>query len=84
MAFSATSTAAMVFSFLYVNFDRMCVLGLQDIKGLGKYQAVISLVMLVEYVPKLLQIVFIPVFSSLLAKEEHRLLIQVQRKLVRA
>jgi O-antigen/teichoic acid export membrane protein len=73
-AFSTTSSAAMVFTFIYTNFDRICVLGLQDMKGLGKYQAVISLTMLVEYIPKLMQAIFVPVFSSFLATNEHHLL----------
>lgn len=64
-AFAVTSSAAAVFSFFYANFDRMCVLGLTDLAGLGMYQAVLSLMMLVEYVPTVLQTAVVPLFSRL-------------------
>lgn len=69
-AFAWTSTAAAVFSFFYANFDRICVLGLSDLAGLGMYQAVLSLMMLVEYVPNMLQTAVVPVFSGLQGDEQ--------------
>lgn len=69
-AFALTSSAAMVFSFLYSNFDRMCVLGLSDLEGLGMYQAVISLALFIEFLPRMIGTALVPMFSSLLASKE--------------
>lgn len=69
--FALTSTAAAIFSFFYANFDRMCVLGLSDLAGLGMYQAVISLMMLIEYIPNILQTAIVPVFSGLQKPGQH-------------
>lgn len=70
-AFTFTTTLATVFSFIYTNFDRMCVLSVTDLQGLGMYQAVVSLMMLIEYIPSMLQTAIVPVFSGL-QEPEHR------------
>lgn len=75
-AFAFTSTAAMAFSFFYTNFDRMCVLGISDVVGLGTYQAVISLMMLIEYIPTMLQTAIVPVFSGLHSPEQRPALLR--------
>ena len=75
-AFAFTSTAAMAFSFFYTNFDRMCVLGISDVAGLGMYQAVISLMMLIEYIPNMLQTAIVPVFSGLHTPEQRPALLR--------
>lgn len=64
---SLSTMAATIFTFLYNNFDRMAVLTINDVEGLGKYQAVISLSMLIGVVPKMLGTTLVPMFSSLLA-----------------
>ena len=66
-AFSLTTMLATVFTFLYTNFDRMAVLSIQDVKGLGMYQAVISLSSLTGLIPQLLGATLVPMFSTLLA-----------------
>lgn len=69
-AFSLSTMAATVFSFIYENFDRMSVLFIQDVEGLGMYQAVISFTTLVELIPKMLGTTMVPMFSSLLATKK--------------
>jgi O-antigen/teichoic acid export membrane protein len=69
-AFSIATMGTTVFSFLYTNFDRMAVLSIQDIVGLGVYQAVLSVVALLERIPTLLLSSIIPTFSHLQAKED--------------
>jgi O-antigen/teichoic acid export membrane protein len=66
-AFSLSTMLATVFSFLYSNFDRMAVLSIQDVKGLGMYQAVISLSSLTGLIPQLMGATLVPMFSTLLA-----------------
>jgi len=66
-AFSLSAMMATVFTFLYSNFDRMAVLSINDVEGLGMYQAVLSLSMLIGLVPKMLGTTLVPMFSSLLA-----------------
>ena len=65
--FSLTTMLATIFTFLYGNFDRMAVLSIQDVAGLGMYQAVISLSMLIGLVPQMLGSTLVPMFASLLA-----------------
>lgn len=83
-AFALTSSAAMVFSFLYGNFDRICVLGLSDLKGLGMYQAVISLALLIEFLPRMISTALVPMFSSLLASNERGAILRAYNLLQRA
>ncbi len=64
---SASSMGATIFTFLYHNFDKMAVLSLNDLSGLGKYQAVLSISLLITIAPKLIGASLIPMFSSLLA-----------------
>ncbi len=64
---SLSIMAASIFSFLYTNFDRIAVLSINDVAGLGKYQAVISISMLIGFVPKILGTSLVSMFSSLLA-----------------
>lgn len=45
----------------------MAVLSINDVEGLGKYQAVISLSLLIKLVPQMLGTTLVPMFSSLLA-----------------
>lgn len=65
-AFSLSTMAATIFSFLYSNFDRMAVLSIYNVEGLGMYQAVLSINGLLERIPSLLQSSVIPTFSNLL------------------
>lgn len=65
-AFSSTTMLSAVFSFLYANIDRLAVYSVQDLKGLGMYQAVLSINALIENIPLLLRPSLVPTFSSLL------------------
>jgi O-antigen/teichoic acid export membrane protein len=69
-SFSITTMLATIFTFLYGNFDRMAVLTIQDVRGLGKYQAVLSLSMLIGIIPQMLSSTLVPMFASLLATEK--------------
>lgn len=75
-AFAFTSTAAMLFTFLYRNFDRICVLEISDLKGLGMYQAVLSLVVLIEVIPRMISTALVPMFSSLLESKEKKAILR--------
>lgn len=66
-AFSLATMAATIFSFLYGSFDRLAVLSIQDVVGLGMYQAVISINHLIDIVPQMLGSTLVPMFSALLA-----------------
>ncbi|MBB5348078.1 hypothetical protein JWG42_15650 [Desulfoprunum benzoelyticum] len=66
-AFSLSAMTATVFTFMYGNFDRMVILSIQNVEGLGMYQAVISLSSLIGLVPQILGTTLVPMFSSLLA-----------------
>jgi O-antigen/teichoic acid export membrane protein len=68
-AFSLSTMMATIFSFIYGNFDRMTVLTIQDVTGLGTYQAVLCLSMLIGLLPQIIGTTLIPIFSSLLASE---------------
>ena len=70
-AFSFTTMAATMFSFLYGNIDRMAVLSLHNLEGLGMYQAVISINVLVENISSILLPSVIPTFSNLLGVNQH-------------
>jgi len=65
--FSLSTMAATVFTFFYGNFDRMAVLSIDDVAGLGMYQAVITINMLLERLPALLLPSVLPTFSNLLS-----------------
>lgn len=55
-----------IISFLYRNADKMFLISLGDMGQLGYYQAIISVLTLVEFVPQLLGNVTIPFFSNLI------------------
>jgi O-antigen/teichoic acid export membrane protein len=63
--FVMTSFLLSIQSFLYRNADRMFVALLGSMNQLGYYQAIISVLMLVEYVPSLLGNITIPYFSEI-------------------
>lgn len=65
-AFSFSMMMVTVFSFFYGTFDRMVVLSINDVVGLGMYQAVISINMLEEKMPAILLPSVIPTFANLL------------------
>ena len=64
---SLSMMASTILTFLYNNFDRIAVLSINDVEGLGMYQAVISLSMLIGLVPTILGATLVPMFSSLMA-----------------
>jgi len=64
--FSISMMSVTIFTFLYGTFDRMVVLSINDVVGLGMYQAVISINMLEERMPTILLPSVIPTFSNLL------------------
>jgi O-antigen/teichoic acid export membrane protein len=66
-SFSLATMAGTVFTFLYGNFDRLAVLSIQDVAGLGMYQAVLSVNHLIDLVPQMFGGSLVPMFSSLLA-----------------
>jgi O-antigen/teichoic acid export membrane protein len=66
-AFSSVAMASTIFTFFYGNFDRMAVLSIQDLEGLGRYQAVLSVNAFIEHIPALVVPSLIPTFSNLLA-----------------
>ncbi len=65
-AFSFTTMMATVFTFLYGNIDRMAVLAISDLKGLGMYQAVLSINALLERFLLILRPSITPTFANLL------------------
>lgn len=83
-AFSLSTMAATVFTFLYGNFDRMTVLSIQDVAGLGMYQAVISINHLIDLVPQMLGSTFVPAFSSFLATGDKGAVVKAYDLLQRA
>jgi O-antigen/teichoic acid export membrane protein len=70
-AFSFSTMAVTIFSFFYGNFDRMAVLSIQDVQGLGLYQSVLSINTILERIPTLLLPTVIPTFSNLLGANHH-------------
>ncbi|MFC1523807.1 lipopolysaccharide biosynthesis protein [Thermodesulfobacteriota bacterium] len=70
-AFSFTTMMATVFSFLYGNIDRIAVLSIHDLEGLGIYQAVISINAFVGNIPTILLPSILPTFSNLLGANQH-------------
>lgn len=64
--FAITTFFQALFSFLYKNADKMFLISLKDIGQLGYYQAIISILTLVDFVPSLLGNVTIPYFSNIL------------------
>jgi len=69
--FSFTTMMTTVFSFLYGNIDRIAVLSLHDLGGLGMYQAVISINAFVGNIPLILLPAVIPTFANLLGANQH-------------
>lgn len=65
-AFSAATMASTIFAFFYGNFDRIAVLSIQDLEGLGKYQAVLTINAFIEHIPGLVVPALTPTFSNLL------------------
>lgn len=65
-AFSVSTFMQALFSFLYRNADKMFLISLGDMGELGYYQALISILTLVEFIPSLLGNVNIPYFSNLI------------------
>ncbi|VVS94865.1 lipopolysaccharide biosynthesis protein [Desulfoluna spongiiphila] len=70
-AFSLTTMMTTVFSFLYGNIDRIAVLSIQDLNGLGMYQAVITVNAFVANIPTILLPSVVPTFSNLLGSNQH-------------
>lgn len=64
--FSFTTFLQALFSFLYKNADKMFLISLGDMGQLGYYQAIISILNLVEFIPSLLGNVTIPFFSNII------------------
>ncbi len=61
-----TTFLAALISFLYKNADKMFLISLGDMGQLGYYQAITSVLALVEFVPILLVNVTIPFFSNVI------------------
>ena len=70
--FTVSTFMQAVFSFLYKNADKMFLISLGDMGQLGYYQALISILTLVEFVPSLLGNVNIPYFSNIIKIGEKR------------
>lgn len=64
--FTVSTFLQALFSFLYRNADKMFLISLGDMGQLGYYQALISILTLVEFVPSLLGNVNIPYFSNMI------------------
>jgi O-antigen/teichoic acid export membrane protein len=64
--FSITTFMQALFSFLYLNADKMFLISLEDMGQLGYYHAIISIYTLVDFVPSLLGNVTTPYFSNIL------------------
>jgi O-antigen/teichoic acid export membrane protein len=67
MSFCLTTHLASIFTFMYHDVDRIFMLQLGELGGLGMYQAVISITRFVDYAPHILGAALVPMFSSLLA-----------------
>ena len=70
--FSISTFLQALFSFLYKNADKMFLISLGDMGELGYYQALISILTLVEFIPSLLGNVNIPYFSNIIKLGEKR------------
>jgi len=68
IAFTLTNQVSALAVFLNTQFDRLAVFRLQDLAGLGVYQATISLVVLIDYIPRMISHSTLPLFSSLHAQ----------------
>lgn len=64
--FMAVTFLQSLLSFLYKNVDKMFLISLKNIGQLGFYQAIISIVTLVEFIPSLLGNITIPYFSNII------------------
>ncbi len=64
-AFTLSSHLATIFTFVYNQFDRFCILSLDGFRDLGYYQAVITLLSLTDYLPILLLSITLPIFSKM-------------------
>jgi len=71
MSFCLTTHLASIFSFVYNDVDRIFMLKLGEMGGLGMYQAVISVTKLIDFAPLILSTAIVPMFSSLLARNKH-------------
>ncbi len=71
-AFSGVAMTSTVFAFLYGNIDRIAVLSIQDVAGLGIYQAVLSVNAFIERVPILIKPSLLPTFSHLLVADDEK------------
>jgi O-antigen/teichoic acid export membrane protein len=67
--FCLTTHLATIFSFLYNDADRIFMLRLNEMGGLGLYQAVLSISQFIDYAPRFLSAALVPLFSSLLAAQ---------------
>jgi O-antigen/teichoic acid export membrane protein len=67
MAFCWTTHLATLFSFVYLHCDRLIILHVGALAGLGMYQAVIKVQSIIELVPRMLSSAFVPMLSSLIA-----------------
>lgn len=63
--FSLTSMAGSILSFFYANFDRMAILSIQDVEGLGMYQAMFSINSFMELLPAIVRSSVVSVFANL-------------------
>jgi len=71
MPFCWTTHLATLFTFVYLQCDRLVVLQLGAMAGLGMYQAVIKLQSAIDLVPRMISTAIVPTFSSLLAGDRH-------------
>ena len=74
--FTLTTFLLSLFSFLYRNADKIFLISLDDMGQLGYYQAIISILNLVEVIPNLLGNVTIPYFSNALKLGDEKVIVE--------
>jgi len=82
-SFMLTTQLATIFTFVYGQVDRIFVLKIADLAGLGAYQAVLSLQHIVTFAPEIISPSLVPIFSTLLASGEHHALLSMYANLQR-
>ncbi len=65
--FCLTTHLATIFTFSYQHVDRIFMLQLGEMGGLGMYQAVLSITRFTDFAPHMLGAALVPMFSSLIA-----------------
>ncbi len=81
--FNFSSYAQSIFSYIYNNVDKLFLVSLGSMGQLGYYQAILSVIAVVEYVPNMIYSVTVPYFSNIIAMKETQLVRNSYEKMER-